>query len=354
MDSHVEIDGSYGEGGGQVLRTAISLSALTRKPVRVTDVRAGRSKPGLAPQHLTGVRALAEACRAEVEGAEIGSTDVVFEPTAEIRPGDYTFDVAEAAHGGSAGSVSLILQSLLLPLALAQTPSKLTIKGGTHVPWSPPYDFIADVYLPILSRMGVNASARQVSWGFFPAGGGRITVDIEPTKEVAPLSLVERGELKFVHGRAVACNLKSHIAVRMINRARNMLSGLGVPVNITPERVKGKGPGAFFFLRAEYENVTAGFSALGEPRKPSDKVAEEACGEFMEHDETGPPATAQLADQLLLPAAVASGRTEILTSRITKHLMTNAHVIRQFLPVQIDVDGNEGESGTIVVEGSAP
>jgi len=353
METHVEIDGSYGEGGGQILRTALSLSTVTGKSVQITNIRANRSRPGLAPQHLTCVVALSEICDAEVEDAELGSTEVSFRPTVPAKPGNYTFNVADASRGGSAGSVTLILQLLLLPLALSSGPSKLTLKGGTHVPWSPPFDFMTDVYLPLLARMGVNADAKLVSWGFFPAGGGRITVEIEPTQEIAPLNMTERGELKLIYGQAVACKLKSHIAVRMINRARNMLSAVTVPKNINPERVKGQGPGASFFLRAEYDLVTAGFSALGEPRKPSEKVAEEACGEFLEHDENGAPITPQLADQLLLPAALANGRSEIRTSRITPHLLTNAHVIQQFVPAKIEIDGNEGDSGIITVEGPA-
>jgi RNA 3'-terminal phosphate cyclase (ATP) len=224
--------------------------------------------------------------------------------------------------------------------------------GGTHVAWSPPFDFVSDVYLPVLSRMGIKAESRLVAWGFFPKGGGRISVDITPTAVLEPLSLTERGELKLVHGRAVACNLKSHIAVRMINRARNMLSALGVPFKVDPERVKGKSTGAVLFLHAEYENLTVGFSALGEPRKPSEKVAEEACAELIEHNEIGAPVTPQLADQLLLPAALAKGQTSFRTSRITQHLMTNAHVIRQFMPVEITIDGNEGNSGDVTVTGT--
>jgi RNA 3'-terminal phosphate cyclase (ATP) len=354
MNRTVEIDGSYGEGGGQILRTALSLSALTGTPFDMTGIRAARSKPGLMPQHLAGVLAMADVCSARVEGGKIASTEIAFEPGGHAKPGEYTVDVAEVAHGGSAGSVTLLLQSLLVPLALAPGTSKLSLMGGTHVAWSPTVDFVVEVLLPVLSRMGVKATVELVSWGFFPKGGGRITVEIQPTEALEPLILTERGELKLIHGRAVVCNLKSHIAVRMINRARNLLSAMEVPAQIEPERVKGKSAGAVLFLRAEYEEVTAGFSALGEPRKPSDKVAEEACEELIAHDENGAPCPPQLADQLLLPAAVAGGRSEIRTSRITNHLMTNAHVIRQFLPARIEIDGAEGEPGVIVVEGSSP
>jgi RNA 3'-terminal phosphate cyclase (ATP) len=352
MNSRVDIDGSYGEGGGQVLRTALTLSTLTGRPVRITEIRAGRSKPGLAPQHLTGLLALGEVCDAAVEGAKIGSTEVVFEPSSPAKSGDYTFDVSDVAHGGSAGSATLILQALLLPLALAPGPSKLTVKGGTHVPWSPPFDFISEVYLPLLSRMGVTASCRLVAWGFYPAGGGRISVEIEPADGISAIDLTERGALRNVQGRAVACNLKSHIAVRMINRSRNLLAGLDAPCTITPERVKGKGPGASLFLRAEYENLIVGFSALGAPRKPSEKVAEEACAELSEYDESGATAPPHLADQLLLPSALASGSSRLHTSRVTRHLLTNAHVIREFLPGVISIEGDDGGPGTIVVEGT--
>ncbi len=350
MSEKVEIDGSYGEAGGQVLRTALSLSALTGRPTVIESVRAGRSKPGLMPQHLTGVLAMADICGAKFDGARLGSTEVEFEPGGAVRPGEYTFDIAGATHGGSAGSVTLLLQSLLLPLALSPGPSSLTLMGGTHVAWSPTFEFMTGVLFPILSRMGLNATARLVSWGFYPKGGGRINVDIEPVETLAPVTLIERGELKLIHGRAIACNLKSHIAVRMINRSRNILTALEVPVKIDPERVKAKSAGAVLFIAAEYEHLTAGFSAMGEPHKPSERVAEEACGDLVEHHENGSPCPARLADQLLLPAALANGRSEIHTSRITTHLLTNAHVIEQFLPVKIEIDGDENRPGVIVVD----
>lgn len=350
MSEKVEIDGSYGDGGGQILRTALSLSALTGRPVGVQSVRTGRSKPGLMPQHLAGLLAMADICGAQVDGARHGSTEVEFEPGGAIRPGEYTFDVAASTHSGSAGSVTLLLQSLLLPLALSPGASRLTLMGGTHVAWSPTFEFMTSVLFPILSRMGLNATAKLVSWGFYPKGGGRINVDIEPVEELKPVTLTERGVLKLIHGSAIACNLKSHIAVRMINRSRNILSALEVPVKIDPERVKGQSAGAVLFIAAEYEHVTAGFSAMGEPRKPSEKVAEETCGELIEHHENGSPCPARLADQLLLPAVLASGRSEIHTSRITTHLLTNAHVIEQFLPGRIKIDGDENRPGVIVVD----
>ena len=173
------IDGSYGEGGGQILRTSLTLSAITGQPVRIEQIRAGRRKPGLMPQHLTAVRAASRICSAEVEGAKRNSQALVFRPRSAPQAGTYTFDVAQAAKGGSAGSVSLILQTVLLPLALAEGSSQVTLLGGTHVAWSPPYDYVKRVYLPALARLGIAAKVTIKKWGWYPIGGGRIQATMQ-------------------------------------------------------------------------------------------------------------------------------------------------------------------------------
>lgn len=346
----IEIDGSYGEGGGQVLRTALALSAITGQPVRIERIRAGRRNPGLAPQHLTGVLALAEVCDAEVSGAAIGSTELLFQPRSKPRPGTYVFDVASAAGRGSAGSVTLLLQTLLLPLALIEGESRLTLKGGTHVSWSPPFDYLAHVYLPVVERMDVKADCRLDAWGFYPVGGGQVTADIYGSRRtLAPLSLLERGDLKRVRGAAVVCNLPADIAQRMANRAWNVLVDAGLPADITPKRERGAGPGAGVFLVAEYEHSLAGFSALGAKGKPSEQVADEACRDLLAHHAGRAPVDEHLADQLLLPLALAAGRSEFHAARVTPHLLTNAHVIRQFIPAGIEVNGSEGAPGAITI-----
>jgi RNA 3'-terminal phosphate cyclase (ATP) len=349
----IEIDGSYGEGGGQVLRTALTLSALTGQPTHIRRIRAGRRSPGLAPQHLTGVLALARICAAEVHQAAIGSTEIVFEPHTAPYAGTYVFDVAQAAQSGSAGAVSLILQTLLLPLALAEGTSHVTLKGGTHVPWSPPFEYLAHVYLPTAARMGLKAKCRLEGWGFYPVGGGQVAAEIEGSSSAAltPLALVERGRLKRIWGLATACNLPAHIAQRMADRARNMLGQAGLPAQITPRRESGVGPGAALCLVAEYEGGLAGFSALGAKGKPSEQVADEACQELKAFHASNAPVDAHLADQLLLPMALAAGRSEFRTQRVTRHLLTNAAIIRQFIPARIEVGGQEGEPGEVVVEG---
>lgn len=361
MQATIDIDGSYGEGGGQVLRTALALSALTGHPTRIQQIRARRRHPGLAPQHLTGVLALAEVCNAEVRGAERRSTEVEFRPRTPPHADDYLFDVAQAARSGSAGSVTLLLQTLLLPLAFADTTSNFVLKGGTHVAWSPPYDYLAHVYLPTLAPMGLAADCRLAAWGFYPAGGGQLdgrvyalarSVDQPgPGGSLTPLVRDERGALKRVWGKAVACNLPAHIPQRMTDRAQSLLSSAGISSAITPQRVGGAGPGAGIFLIAEYEEALAGFSALGQRGKPSEAVAEEACQTLLAFHASGAPVDRHLADQLLLPMALADGSSRFRTAHITQHLLTNAHIIRQFLPVRITIDGDEGGPGNVQVEG---
>lgn len=357
--SMLEIDGSYGEGGGQVLRTALTLSVLTKQKVRIHSIRAGRRNPGLAPQHLTNVLALAQICDAEVQGAKLGSTEIIFHPQSPSRFGDYTFDVSEAAQKGSAGSVSLILQTLLLPLAFTRGDSHLILRGGTNVPWSPSFEFIAQVYLPMVARMGIKAGSILQTRGFYPIGGGQIEAKIygQPRTESAlpdltPMTLQQRGDLQRVEGLAMACNLPAHIPQRMADRARKLLTNAGLRTEIKPQVERGAGPGAFLFLIAEYEQVVAGFSALGERGKSSERVAEEACHDLLTHHEQEAPIEKHLADQLLLPMALANGHSEFKTSCVTRHLLTNAHIIKKFLPEkEIAIDGNEGESGTVLVEG---
>jgi len=361
MSSLIEIDGSYGEGGGQVLRTALTLSALTGKPTRISNIRAGRKKPGLAPQHLTGVLAAATICGAEFRGAEIGSTEVLFTPrgiTSDKR--FFEFDVTKASRGGSAGSVTLVLQTILLPLALSGRPVELKLKGGTHVAWSPPFDYLADVFFPMLSRMGLDAGCALDAWGFYPVGGGEVSVKIggvrpgggdPPNRSFKATRLTERGGLIEVTGRAVAANLPKDIAERMARRAAEILSEKGIEADVKPLRVGGKSTGAGVFFTARYANVLAGFGALGKKGLPAERVALDACRDFFAFHKTGAAVDRHLADQIVLPMALAEGRSEMAIECVTSHLLTSAHVIRQFIPATIEIEGIEGDAGRVVVCG---
>ncbi len=178
----IVVNGSYGEGGGQVLRTSLTLSTLLGEPMRIENIRARRRNPGLQAQHLTGVRAIAQICDAELEGADLGSLTLTFKPRSLPQAGEYSFDVAEARKGGSAGATSLVFQTLLLPLTFARGQSRLTIRGGTHVAWSPPFHYLKHVYLPILTRMGLEARAEIEKWGWYPIGGGEMAASISGQK----------------------------------------------------------------------------------------------------------------------------------------------------------------------------
>jgi len=390
MQSLAEIDGSYGEGGGQVLRTALVLSTITGRATRIHKIRAGRKIPGLAPQHLTGVLAAASIAGADVRGAEIGSTEVVFSPGKRgANERSYDFDVTEAARRGSAGSVTLVLQTILLPLALAGRSVGIRLRGGTHVAWSPPFDYFADVFLPALSKMGVDAGCALDAWGFYPVGGGEVSVrvagvrwgaglraaagvdstigvlptgdlrstagepDVAAGRSLRPLELVERGEIVHVTGRAVVANLSKDIADRMARRAEDVLSEKGIDSEVSSLRVGGKSTGAGVFLTARYAGSLAGFSALGKRGLPAERVALDVCRELFAFHKTGAAVDAHLADQLVLPMSLAAGRSEMTVERVTSHLMTSAHVIRQFVPASIEIAGEEGEPGNVVVDGVA-
>ncbi len=348
----VVIDGAHGEGGGQILRTALTLAVLTGRPTRIENVRARRGRPGLRPQHVTGVRAVAAICDAELHGDELGSQTVTLLPGGTIQPDEYVFDVAEAAEGGSAGSVGLILQTILLPLAMADGDSRVELHGGTHVAWAPSVSYLQHVFLPTLARMGIDADVALEQWGFYPVGGGSIQVRIEGRpRSLHPVMLTDRGALNRIWGIAAVTNLPSHIPQRMANRARNVLAERGLGAKVEPRRLRGAGPGAGIFLFAGYEQAVAGFTAYGRKGLPAEHVAEAACEDLVAHHQSGAPIDPYLADQLVLPMALGAGESRLVTSEVTRHLLTNVWVVRQFLDCFLSVEGGAGGPGTLVVEG---
>jgi len=334
----IYIDGSYGEGGGQVLRTSLSLATITGQPIRIERIRAGRKKPGLAAQHLTGVRAAAAICNAQVQGDELGSTNLEFTPSSSVQAGKYTFDVSDAREGRSAGAVTLVLQTILLPLALARGDSQIILRGGTHVAYSPSLSYIEQVYLPILKRMGVQAEVRLHRWGWYPQGGGEVELHVSGGSTLTSINLLERGQLQEVRGLAVVTQLPSHIPQRMASRAENLLHEAHLKATVRPLRERGVAPGAGIFLTAEYEDSLAGFGALGRLGLPADKVAEIACQELLNFHKTNAPVEEHLADQLLLPAALGSETSQYRVAEISTHLTTNAWVIHQFGIASITID----------------
>jgi RNA 3'-terminal phosphate cyclase (ATP) len=334
----IQIDGSYGEGGGQVLRTSLSLAAITGQPIRIEHIRAKRQKPGLAAQHLTAVRAAATICQAQVQGDALESMTLEFIPGGSSQAGKYTFDVTEARQGGSAGTVNLILQTILLPLALATGDSQVTLRGGTHIAFSPPFTYIEQVYLPILTQLGLKAEAVLHAWGWYPRGGGEVALRVTGGNTLSGLTLLERGALRQVRGLAIVTELPSHIPQRMAMRAENLLDQADLKAQVRPLRERGIGPGAGVFLTADYENSRAGFGALGRLGLPAEKVAEMACEELLDFHATGAPVDVHLADQLLLPLALASEASQYRVAEISLHLTTNAWVIEKFGLAKITID----------------
>jgi RNA 3'-terminal phosphate cyclase (ATP) len=346
MSNTLSIDGSYGEGGGQILRSSMALSCITGRPIRITSIRAGRRKPGLQPQHLTSAKAAATISGGSLSGASVGSMTLEFTP-GQVKPGSYTFDVSEVK--ASAGSVGLIFQTIFLPLLLADGESRVTLKGGTHNPWAPTFNYISDVFLAAMERMGARCWVRMEKAGYYPIGGGEVRVQIEPLQSLSPLDIAERGELESVFCTSGVSNLTMDIARRQLDRGLARIHGMGVAGDGETVEYRSPGKGTTFFILAQYANTVAGFSSLGELGKRAEKVADEACEEFQRYHASGQAVEPHLADQLVLPLALATDSSRFTASRITRHLLTNIWVAQQFLPVRFEVDGEEGQAGMITV-----
>lgn len=320
------IDGSKGEGGGQILRSSLALSMVTGKPVRIEKIRAGRKKPGLMRQHLTAVQAAARICKAEFVGAGLGATELTFHPGTVIA-GDYTFSI------GTAGSTTLVLQTVLLPLLLADGPSRLTLEGGTHNPFAPPFDFLAEAYLPLVNRMGPRVTATLERPGFYPAGGGRFVVEITPSARLTGFSLLERGELRGRRASARIANLPDNVARRELRVVREGLDWAEDELEV--RGVSGSaGPGNVLLLSLAYEHVTEVFTGFGEVGRPAEVVASEAVDACRRYLASTAPAGEYLTDQLLLPLAIA-GNGEFRSTGLSRHAQTHAELIQLFLETPI-------------------
>lgn len=344
--SPLTLDGSRGEGGGQIVRTALGLAVAFGRPVTLTRIRARRPKPGLQPQHLTVVRALAAISDAEVEGDQLSSTALRFVPR-RLRAGTYRFDVG--AIKGSAGSVTLLFQSLLLPLMLADAPSRLTLLGGTHVPWSPPVNYLTDVYLPALRSLGVEADVSLRRWGWYPAGGGEIEARIVPAADIGGFVARSPAPAPEVRGLSVVSRLPRSIAERQAERARQRLEAAGVRCDVAIEVDEGaRSPGTLVFLCV---HGRAGFSALGRRGLPAEQVADAAVDDLLTWLKAGAMVDDHLADQLIPVLALAGARSAFTCASLTTHLRTVAWVVEQFLPVRIGL--TEGAPGSVDVAPAA-
>ncbi|MEM4723760.1 MAG: RNA 3'-terminal phosphate cyclase [Candidatus Hadarchaeum sp.] len=347
----IEIDGSMGEGGGAVLRTALALVAVSGKPIHIFNIRAGRDKPGLQAQHLRGVEALAKITGAEVRGAVLNSTELTFVPS-EIKGGRYYVDI------GTAGSTTLILQIVMPAVAFASGSVDIEIRGGTDNPMAPPIDYLKNVTIPILRRMGYRGEVECLRRGHYPRGGGIVRAKIEPVEQLKSMSLVSRGKILRVAGIAHAVRLPPRVATRIAHAASlELLKSVQAPVNVRCESYQIEqdphlGPGAGLTLWAETESgAIIGASSLGEPGKPSEKVGREAALDLIEQLRTGGACDRYLSDQLIPYLALAEGTSEITCTSLTSHTITNIELVRRILGVNIRVFGELGKPGKIMVTG---
>ncbi|MBL7647234.1 MAG: RNA 3'-terminal phosphate cyclase [Candidatus Hydrogenedentes bacterium] len=322
----VHIDGSQGEGGGQVLRTSLALSVLTGKPFVMERIRAGRKKPGLARQHMMCVEAAAAISGAEVEGNGLGSQSLRFQP-GTVQPGDFHFDI------GTAGSTTLVLQTLLMPLLLADEGSLLTIEGGTHNPMAPPFEFIRDTFLPQLRAMGARVEVTCERPGFYPAGGGRLSVEITPARALKAYEMLDRGALIRVTAASLLSLLPDVIAERELAVVRRKLK---LPEDGQITRIDtAKGPGNAVLITIEHEHIVEVVTAVGEKSVSAERVATGAAREAQGYLQHGAPVGEHLADQLLLPMAVGGGG-RFRTGPLTEHTRTNMRTIEAFVDAKFE------------------
>ena len=339
MTDLIAIDGSAGEGGGQILRTALALSLVTGRPFRIEGIRAGRKKPGLLRQHLTAVYAAAAVSGARASGGELGSRTLSFEPS-QVHGGEYSLAV------GTAGSATLVFQTIFPALLLARKPSRLTLEGGTHNPYAPPFDFLAKTFLPLIRRMGASVDVRLETYGFYPAGGGRFSVDIEPCSTLGEIALSDRGASR-VHARALVASLSENIAKRELSVVRERL-GVDRSMCRADSIDSSVGPGNVLMIVIEGDSLVEVVTGFGVKGVSAEKVASDACDEAERYLRASVPVGVHLADQLLIPMVLGRGGS-FRTLEPTAHTLTNAEVIRQFLDVSISIEQESGDVYRITV-----
>lgn len=328
MNTPLVIDGSTGEGGGQILRTALGLSLASGRPLRAVNIRAKRRKPGLMRQHLTAVTAAAAISDARVEGARAGATELSFTP-GPVVAGEHRFSV------GTAGSTTLVLQAVLPALLCADGPSTLELEGGTHNPMAPCFDFIERAFVPLLARMGAEVRVELERPGFYPAGGGRMRVHVQPCARWTPLELEQRGATVAKRARVLSAHLRADIAKRELRVLARRLNLRDDELHIEP-CADAPGPGNACLVELESEHVTEVFAAYGEQGRRAESVARDVVGQVHAYLADDAPVGAHLADQLLIPMALADAGS-FRTGAPTPHTRTNIEVIERCLPVRFDL-----------------
>ena len=326
MSEYLKIDGSEGEGGGQILRTSVGLAALFQQPVHITKIRAGRRKPGIKRQHLTAIQAAATICGGTLQGDQLNSSELFFEPDC-IKAGEYHFSV------GSAGSACLVFQTVLWPLLFADGDSKVVFEGGTHNPMAPPFDFIDRCFLPIIRRMGADVHLSIESHGFMPAGGGRFTATISGNCKLNPISLCEANPIEERIATALVANLPGTIAVRELREIRKLLGWKNE--ECWPRGIQdARGPGNVILLELRRSDVTEMAAIFGERHLPAERVAAKAAKAIARYIEVDAPVGEYLADQLVIPFALAKGGAYRAIT-LSQHTQTNIEAVARFVDTEV-------------------
>jgi RNA 3'-terminal phosphate cyclase (ATP) len=333
MRTMIELNGALGEGGGQILRTALTLSMITGQPFRIERIRANRAKPGLMRQHLVAVQAAAQICGAHVEGAAVGSQELLFEPGA-IRAGDYRFAI------GTAGSCTLVLQTVLPALLMADGPSTLHLSGGTHNPMAPPVQFLQRAYGRALADMGASIDIALQRCGFYPAGGGEVVARVAPCDRLRPHEWMTRGERRDAYAESFIAGVPARVAQRELECVGQAMGWSGEQLR-NRALPNDQGPGNVLLLTLDYDNVTEVFAAFGEKSVSAENVARHAVQRARRYLASNAAVSEYLGDQLMVPLALA-GAGGFTVDEVSLHARTNAEVIACFLPVRFSFGERDG------------
>ncbi len=335
----IVIDGSAGEGGGQILRSALGLSLVSGKPFQIRNIRANRKKPGLMRQHLTAVQAAAEIGSCNTDGAIIGSTKLFFTPD-KIKAGKYHFSI------GTAGSCTLVFQAILPALLMTDASSEVVLEGGTHNPMAPPFDFLETTFIPVLSHMGVQIRATLERPGFFPAGGGKMRIAVTPAQELKPFNICEFSKTSL-SAKAVCAQLPGHIANRELNVIAKKLHLSDT--DLDQIQLEEYGPGNILTIMVRSAQLTETFTGFGQKNRSAEKVASQTVREVTSYLSNKAPVGPYLADQLLIPMALAESGS-FVTGKPTEHTLTNIEVIQKFLEVRFNLKQMDSKRWEIRVQ----
>jgi len=327
----LEIDGSYGEGGGQILRTSIALSTFTKTPIKINKIRANRPNPGIKPQHYIAIKSIKELCNAETNDLEIGSSTLTFLP-GDIKGGKYEFNI------GTAGSITLVFQAIILASLRTKKSTTIQVTGGTHVKWSPTWDYFQHVFLQFLKKIGISINTKLIKHGFYPKGGGKAEITIHPVKKIQALQLDKIQQYPYVNGVVHIANLPDHISTRMKDAATNLLLKKGIRSTIKIEQTTALSPGTGITLWAQSKDTVLGSTMLGEKGITSEKIGENAALYLLNEIESNATLDIYAFDQLIPYMAIASssGQSSCFIREISNHAQTNMWLVQKFFNVKFE------------------